>query len=149
MTEPTGRKVTVIRRDEGRTVHVVGDTYRLLGLGGDTDRQYFMMESITPPGGGPPPHYHTREEEGFYVLEGEIEFRAGDEVIVGRAGTFVNIPKNLTHSFKNVGDQPARMLVFCAPAGIEDFFVEADGQGPDVVIAAATRYGIHILPPPE
>lgn len=149
MEQPTERKVKVSRPGEGRAVHVVGDTYRLLGVGGDTDRQYVVMEATTPPGGGPPPHYHTREEEGFYILEGEVEIRAGDETIRGTPGMFVNIPKHLPHGFKNVSDRPARLLVFCAPPGIEDFFIEVDGKGPEDVIEAAARYGIHILPPAE
>lgn len=147
VSDATSRKAKVTRPGEGQTVHVVGDTYRFLGTGGDTDRAYMILEAIVPPGGGPPPHYHTREEEAFYILEGEIEFQAGEAVIQGTPGTFVNVPKNLPHGFKNVSDRPARMLILCAPAGIETFFAEADGQEPEVLIAAAARYGIHILPP--
>ena len=49
------------------------------------------MEAIVPPGGGPPPHIHSREEEGFYVLEGEITFQLGEERFVAVAGTFANM----------------------------------------------------------
>jgi hypothetical protein len=39
------------------------------------------------------PHVHSREEEGFYVLEGEITFtHRGDQRLVASAGTFANIP---------------------------------------------------------
>lgn len=141
------RKVKVVRPGEGRTVHVVGDAYRFLAVGGDTDRSYMIMESTTPPGGGPPLHYHTREEEGFYVLDGEFEFTADGETVRAGPGTFLTLPKQSRHTFRNVGETPGRMLVLCAPAGIEDFFAEADGQGPDQVVAAAARHGIHIIPP--
>ena len=57
---------------EGRTIAVVGDVYRFLATGADTNGKYAMWEAIVPPGGGPPPHVHSREEEGFYILEGEI-----------------------------------------------------------------------------
>src|SRR5262249_32876090 len=63
---------------EGRTIAVVGDVYRFLATGEDTDGKYALWEAFVPPGGGPPPHVHSREEEGFYVLEGEITFVVGD-----------------------------------------------------------------------
>jgi mannose-6-phosphate isomerase-like protein (cupin superfamily) len=141
------RKLKVVRPGEGRTVHVVGDTYRFLAVGGDTDRGYFLMEATTPPGGGPPLHYHTREEEGFYILDGEFEFAADGETVRAGPGTFLTLPKLSRHMLKNVGDRPGRMLVLCAPAGIEDFFAAGDGQGSEELVAAAARHGIHIIPP--
>ena len=58
----------------GRTVAVVGDVYRFLVTGDETNGKYALWEAIVPPGGGPPPHVHSREEEGFYILAGEITF---------------------------------------------------------------------------
>ena len=57
---------------KGRTISVVGDVYRFLATGAETNGKYALWEAIVPPGGGPPPHVHSREEEGFYILEGEI-----------------------------------------------------------------------------
>jgi len=57
-------------------VAVVGDVYRFLATGEDTNGKYALLEAIVPPGGGPPPHVHSREEEGFYILEGEITSQA-------------------------------------------------------------------------
>jgi mannose-6-phosphate isomerase-like protein (cupin superfamily) len=59
---------------QGRTIAVVGDVYRFLATGDDTNGKYALFEALVGPGGGPPPHVHSREEEGFYVLEGEITF---------------------------------------------------------------------------
>lgn len=145
MAGTAARKAKVTRPGEGRTVGVVGDTYRFLGIGGDTDRAYMITEVTVAPGNGPPPHFHTREEEGFYVLDGELEFTADGETVRATAGTFLNLPKGSRHRFENVGATPARMLILCAPAGIEGFFDEADGKGPEGVIEAAARYGIEIL----
>jgi quercetin dioxygenase-like cupin family protein len=61
---------------EGRTIAVVGDVYRFLVTGDETNGKYAMWEAIVPPGGGPPPHVHSREED-FYILEGEITFMIG------------------------------------------------------------------------
>src|SRR5450755_3841521 len=85
---------------EGRTIAVVGDVYRFLATGEDTNGKYAMWEAIVPPGGGPPPHVHSREGEGFYILEGEINLHVGDERIVAKAGTFANMPVGTPHSFK-------------------------------------------------
>jgi hypothetical protein len=83
-----------------------------------------LWEAIVPPGGGPPPHVHSREEEGFYVLEGEITFRVGDKRLVAGPGLFANMPVGTPHSFKNESGQPARMLISLAPAGLEKMFFE-------------------------
>ena len=61
--------VTIRTPSKGRTVAVVGDVYRFLATGEDTNGKYALWEALVPPGGGPPPHVHSREEEGFYVLE--------------------------------------------------------------------------------
>lgn len=148
---------------EGRTVAVVGDVYRFLATGEDTNGKYAMWEAIVPPGGGPPPHVHSREEEGFYVLEGEISFQLGDERIVTKAGTFLNMPVGTPHGFKNESHAPARMLISVAPAGLEQMFFEfgvpllqgATTAPPptraeiDKLLEVAPRYGIEIrLPKP-
>lgn len=145
----------------GRTVAVVGDVYRFLATGDDTGGKYALWEAIVPPGGGPPPHVHSREEEGFYVLEGEITFRIGEEKIVAKAGTFANMPVGTPHSFKNESGKPARMLISVAPAGLEKMFFEfgvplADGSEAalpptkeeiEKLLAIAPRYGIEIRLP--
>lgn len=64
---------------QGRTIAVVGDVYRFLATGEETNGKYALFEALVGPGGGPPPHVHSREEEGFYVLEGEITFQVGDK----------------------------------------------------------------------
>lgn len=115
---------TLKQPGEGRTIGVVGDIYRFLATGEETDGRYAVMEAIVPPGGGPPPHIHSREEEGFFVLEGEITFQLGEERFVAGAGTFANMPVGSLHSFKNESGKPAKMLISVAPAGLEKMFLE-------------------------
>ncbi len=115
---------TIREPGQGRTIAVVGDVYRFLATGDDTHGKYAMWEALVPPGGGPPPHVHQREEESFYVLEGEIAFQIGDQKLVARAGTFANMPVGTPHSFKNETGQPARMIISVAPAGLEQMFFE-------------------------
>ena len=148
---------------EGRTVAVVGDVYRFLATGEDTNGKYAMWEAIVPPGGGPPPHVHSREEEGFYVLEGEITFTIGETRHVAGTGMFANMPIGTPHSFKNESSRPAKMLISVAPAGIEKMFFEFGVPLPegsttalpptkgeiDKLLAIAPKYGIEIKLPEE
>jgi quercetin dioxygenase-like cupin family protein len=154
-------KPTVRIPAQGRTVAVVGDVYRFLATGEDTNGKYALWEAIVPPGGGPPPHVHSREEEGFYVLEGEITFTINGERVVATAGTFANMPVGTPHSFKNESDRPAKMLLSVAPAGLEQMFFEcgvplAEGattalpptkEEMEKLLAVAPKYGIEFRLP--
>jgi quercetin dioxygenase-like cupin family protein len=154
-------KATIRTPGGGRTVAVVGDVYRFLATGAETNGKYALWEAIVPPGGGPPPHVHSREEEGFYVLEGEITFTVNGEKVVATAGTFANMPVGTPHSFKNESNKPAKMLISVAPAGLEQMFFEvgvplAEGAttaAPPTkdeigkLLAAAPKYGIEIKLP--
>jgi quercetin dioxygenase-like cupin family protein len=149
---PTGRR---------RTIAIVGDVYRFLATGEDTNGKYVLLEGIIRPGGGPPPHVHSREEEGFYVLEGEITLTIGDKRLVASAGMFANMPVGTPHSFKNESSKPARMLISIAPAGLEKMFFEFAVPLPEgsttalpptkeeieKLLAIAPRYGIEIKLP--
>src|SRR5947208_9683114 len=146
---------------QGRTVAALGVAYRFLATGEDTNGKYALWEAIVPPGGGPPPHVHSREEEGFYVLEGEITFTVNGERVVAGAGTFANMPVGTPHSFKNESDRPARMLISVAPAGLERMFFEVGvplDEGAttalpptqeeiEKLLAVAPMYGIEIKLP--
>lgn len=114
----------ITRSGAGREIGVVGDVYRFLATGADTDGKYALWEAIVPPGGGPPPHLHRREEETFYVLEGEITFQLGAERLVAQAGTFVRMPIGSPHAFRNDSQSSARMLISVIPAGLEKMFFE-------------------------
>jgi quercetin dioxygenase-like cupin family protein len=146
---------------QGRTIAVVGDVYRFLATGENTNGMYAMWEAVVPPGGGPPPHVHSREEEGFYVLEGEITFTVNGERVVATAGTFANMPVGTPHSFRNESDRSAKMLISVAPAGLEQMFMEVGVPLPEgattalpptkeeieKLLAAAPKYGIEIRLP--
>src|SRR5258708_3690462 len=146
---------------EGRTVAVVGDVYRFLTTGEDTNGKYALWEAIVPPGGGPPPHVHSREEEGFYILEGKITLQVSDERIVATAGMFANMPVGTPHSFKIESSHLAKMLISVAPAGLEHMFFEVGvplaerattalpptKEEIEKLLAVAPRYGIEIRLP--
>ena len=136
----------------GKTIRAFGEEV-IVHLGGEqTDGAFALWTEITPPGGGPPPHYHEREDETFYVLEGRIAFfREGkwEEVPVGSAAY---MPKNSVHTFKNVGDAPAKLLISTRPAGFENFFERcaeefAKPGAPDMprIMEISAEHGIHFV----
>ena len=161
MTNPT--PPTLRQPGKGKTIAVVGDIYRFLATGAETNNKYAMWEAIVPPGGGPPPHSHNREEEAFYILEGEITFTVNGERIVAKAGTFANMPIGSLHSFKNESQSAAKMIISIAPAGLETMFFEVGIELPegattgpppskeeiDRLIEWAPKYGIELRLPPH
>jgi len=146
---------------QGRTVSLVGDVYRFLATGEDTNFKYTLIEALVSPGGGPPPHVHSREEEGFYILEGEIAFTIDGKRVVATPGMFANMPVGTPHSFKNETNKPAKMLATVAPAGLEKMFMEiavplAEGattalpptkEDIEKLLVIAPKYGIEIRLP--
>jgi quercetin dioxygenase-like cupin family protein len=120
-----------------------------------------VIEHLAPRGHGSPLHIHTREDEWFYVLEGELTFWVDGEVSVAPAGSFVYGPKGLAHTFV-VSSEVARFLLVTEPAGFEGF-TRALGQPaerreipppatepPDVEALArlAETFGLQIVGPP-
>jgi quercetin dioxygenase-like cupin family protein len=109
------------------------------------------LEAGAPPGEGPPLHVHTREDETVYVLEGEFRWKLGDELSTTGPGSFVFIPRGLAHTWQCVGDQPGRMLITFAPAGMEGFFDRLSDLTEfdlDAFRAAAAEHGMDVVGPP-
>jgi quercetin dioxygenase-like cupin family protein len=155
----TGQQIIHVLPGEGQMRWVVGDLVTFKISGEDAAGAFTLGEEIIPPQGGPPPHTHTREDETFYVLEGELEFVVGGRTISAAAGSVVYGPRGIVHSFRNVGSTPSRMVVIITPAGLEEFFEEVgepvtdpssppDGP-PDIekLVAVARKYGIEIPAP--
>ncbi len=106
MADP--RSPIVLLPNEGTLINAAGDRYRFLATRAGTDGTYGLWEAVVPPGGGPPPHLHTREEEGFYIIEGEVVVHVNDQRIVATPGSFINMPKGAIHWFRNESDQRRR-----------------------------------------
>ena len=149
------RKIRVVHpTDSVKVTFGAGDEYRYLATGDDTDGGYYLVEAIVPPGGGPPFHVQTREEEAFYILEGELSFYGDDGEVLAGPGTYLNIPKGAKHRFRNNGVATARMLFFFTPSGIEGLFDELaklevpSGDFSEVIKALnvlGDRYGVQYL----
>jgi quercetin dioxygenase-like cupin family protein len=152
-----------VQPGEGPAFSAVGDVYRILASGDQTGGAYALSEARVLPGGGPPPHIHHREDEAFFVLEGEITFLLGDRKVVAKPGAFIQGPRGVPHAFKNESNVPARMLILVTPPGFEKFLAEFAQPLPSFespptpvspadierLLAVAPKYGIEILPPPR
>ena len=79
---------------------------------------------------GPPLHVHDHEDECFYVLDGELSVRCGDDILHAPAGSFVFLPRGRPHRFWAT-DQPARLLLITVPGGIEDYFGQINDAAND------------------
>jgi quercetin dioxygenase-like cupin family protein len=86
-----------------------------------TRRELSFSEGVVEPGSGVAPHFHKGHSDSFYVLEGEVEFHIGDEVVQGTPGSYVLAPPNIVHFFRNVTDKPARVLNLHAPGGFAEY----------------------------
>jgi mannose-6-phosphate isomerase-like protein (cupin superfamily) len=101
---------------EGRTRHVMSATQEVKA-GEEAGLSFGMFVSTFPPGEGMPfLHLHRRHEEAFYVLEGELQFKLGDEEIHARPGSAILVPPGTPHCFRNIGDGDVRWLVITGPA---------------------------------
>ncbi|MDP8942609.1 MAG: cupin domain-containing protein [Actinomycetota bacterium] len=104
---------------------------------------------------GPAMHRHEFEES-FYVLEGNLRLRVGDEEAELAPGAFAHVPGGVAHSFWNPSDRPARFLITMAPAGFERFFEEAMAEArkaggvppPDVMARLNAAHGVEVVGPP-
>jgi quercetin dioxygenase-like cupin family protein len=66
---------------------------------------------------GVDPHTHPDHADAFYVLDGLVEFRVGDEPQVAGPGTFVAAPTGSVHGFRLAGPEPISLLNLHAPPG--------------------------------
>ncbi|MBY0586027.1 cupin domain-containing protein [bacterium] len=148
---------------EGTLLDAGGDRYRILATQATTDGTYGLWEANVPPGGGPPPHRHSREEEGFYIIAGEVAVYVDGRRVLAQPGSFINMPKGTAHWFRNESDQPAKMLVLVSPGGMEGLF-EKTGQlvtsidepippitdrEKGLIARHAPEFGIELIHPPN
>lgn len=129
-----------------------GSAIVIKATGADTAGSFFLSETTIEPGfPGPPPHRHERLHDMFYVLDGVLTMRVGEETHQIEAGTFVCVPPGVTHTFSNTSERPARFLNFNTPAGWENYMRDlgqAAAAGPltaDVIGRIASRYDFHAV----
>lgn len=120
--------------------------------GEDTGGTFFLSETTLAAGfPGPPPHRHERLVDMFYVLDGVLTVRLGDETHQLGAGSFVCAPPGVVHTFSNTSDGPVRFLNFNTPAGWENYMrdlaeaAKSRPLTPAVIGPIASRYDFHAV----
>lgn len=162
-TEKT-RGVVVRGPGHGRATWAMGSLFERLASGEDTGGAFDLSLVTQPPGIATPLHIHTHEAEAFYVLEGSMVYRAGDDLHHLVAGSFIYLPQGVPHAFRITGATPVRFLGFIAPAGLMGLYDEvgipaserrlpgADGRSMEEEIPrwneVGPRYGLKVVGPP-
>ncbi len=139
------------------------DNLARVHLDGDDTRQAYGLVEITGRQGDMPPlHVHHREDECFYVVEGELTVFVGDQQRTLRAGESALAPRGVPHVYR-VESSQARWLAIASPSGFERFVREvsepepapADALPPEgrphdpaALARIAATYDIEILGPP-
>lgn len=104
-----------------------------------------IQEGTMQPGEEVGRHTHSREDQYSFVIEGEVTFELGDEVVVAPAGSYVFKPRGVPHGFRNSGTTPARVIEMSTPGafgGFYDDMAAAVEQGPEALAAVQERYGV-------
>jgi len=121
--EGVATRVFKLKDGEGNARWWGGGLATIKATGKETGGLYSIVEVLEPQGAQAPLHLHRKEDEAFWVLEGEMTFHIGEETIKARPGSFVFGPKDVPHTY-TVDSGPAKLLFLLSPPGFEGF-VEA------------------------
>ena len=145
---------------EGERVWFTNNLMTIKATAESTNGAYGLVEAVAPPGSSPPLHIHHREDESFWILEGTLTVRCGEETFTAGPGAYMLLPRNVPHSFDVEGDVPARLLSMCTPGGFERYFVavgrpaENEGLPPagpvdvELLRRVGREFGNEIVGPP-
>jgi mannose-6-phosphate isomerase-like protein (cupin superfamily) len=145
-----GRGV-LLAEGEGRRVGVGSD---LMTVKGDGQEDRFSIVEYEAAAGapGPPPHVHHSNEEGFYILEGSVDFMLDGKTARLTEGGFVLVPPEVRHTFVNAGSGLARWVGIFSPGHyrqlVEELGALMPASGPPdaaEVAALFARYDTEIV----
>ena len=124
---------------------VVGEEVTVFAAG-EADKPFEVHLQHGVAGGGPPPHHHPWDE-AFYILAGEVELVLEGEARVLAAGSFVHIPANTVHAYRNVSEEATMLGIVSDPRGGElfaaiDASVQSLPADIDKLLEASNRFGV-------
>lgn len=152
---------TIISKEQGRPLWHLGALLTFKALGNETEGKFWALEGLADRTMAVPLHVHSREDEFWYVLEGEIRFTIADETRTGGPGAFAYIPKGVPHTFQ-ILTETARWFGVGTPAGLDQWFFETGEPAqsltlpppptspPDIeaLVSSLRHYGTETLGPP-
>jgi quercetin dioxygenase-like cupin family protein len=129
--------------------------------GEQTGGAFSLTDNLARRGTASPVHVHDRDDEAFFVLDGELRVVAGEDDYTAGPGTVAVLPRRVRHAYV-VTSATARFLSLHTPAGFERFAAQvgqparartlppepAGPPDPAALAQAAARHGITILAPP-
>ena len=115
----------LIQHGRGERMKVRGGWLSFLAVGEQTGGAYGLIETANDPSTGVPLHVHEREDETWFVLEGEYTFEVGGQTFRAGPGDYVFGPRHVPHSYANRTEALARALIMVTPAGFEGFWRES------------------------
>ncbi len=144
--------------EDGRTrepLDILGQTTLVKLANADSDGAAAVFHITAPPMSGPPLHRHSREDEWFYILEGEITFEIDGKRFIVRDGGSGFAPRGTAHTFQNFTNTTAKLLVMTTPGGFSEFFETLAAANKGLAVPDFARseqimneYGIEMLGPP-
>ena len=126
-------------RPKPALVRASGAVVTVLVSSADSGGAIGVIETVFPPGDGVPFHKHSREDETFYVVSGTGEFRLGDSTVVRGAGSVIFGPRDVPHTFRNVGQDDLKCLIVYSPGGFEQSFLDIAALGADAADLSKTE----------
>jgi quercetin dioxygenase-like cupin family protein len=127
----------LVARDAGEARWWGGGLAVIKASAADTGGRMTIVEVTEPPGAEAPLHVHHREDEAFWVLDGEVTLDIGGNTVAARAGDYAFGPRDVPHRY-TVGEAGCRMLFILTPGGFED-----------LVLAMSEPAARRTLPPPS
>ncbi len=153
----SGRRGIILLPGEGISIAIPGFAATFKVIERDTGGTHSVIETTVPANfAGPPPHFHRAMDEEFYVLDGELTVRVGEQTVTAIRGAYAYIPRGVLHTFANRSDRPATFLDIVHPAGFERYyrelaaaFREAGGMpSPETFAALLAKYDTEVVPDP-
>ena len=83
-----------------------------------------VLEMTLPVGSSPALHVHHSLDDTWYILDGKMVMRCGDDALVIGAGHWVSMPRGVPHTFRVIGDREARILLVHDNASFRDLIRE-------------------------
>jgi mannose-6-phosphate isomerase-like protein (cupin superfamily) len=115
--------VVVLKPGEGRVIPL-GPIQMVVQEDGTQTRGTLGVATfdVPPHAPTPPLHLHRTFEEGFYVLEGELEFVTESGTVRAPQGTWMTVPIGAIHTFRNPTNKAARFLNTFTPPRYIGYF---------------------------
>lgn len=129
-------------------IRAFGQEAHVLVSSEQTGDAFCLLRFSAPPANVTPPHLHRTTDETFLIESGEVEINIGGELLRGRKGDTIYLPKGIPHALKVVGNDNLTVVVVCVPGGFDLFFAACaeefkNGEpGLPLLVKIAAEYGI-------